>query len=147
MPGVRTPAAPRTVTAEPDPLVRWTLRLESFAAFVAGLALYLAAGGGWFLLLPALLLPDVGMVGYLVSPRVGAVTYNLVHDYAVGIALVLVGWWAPSSLLVSVGGILIAHVGMDRTMGYGLKYPTGFGDTHLGPIGRRTQRSISSNVA
>jgi Domain of unknown function (DUF4260) len=27
-------------------------------------------------------------------------------------------------------------VGIDRLAGYGLKHPTGFGDTHLGRIGR-----------
>ena len=31
---------------------------------------------------------------------------------------------------------LLAHTGMDRAVGYGLKYPTGFSDTHLGRIGR-----------
>lgn len=118
-------------------MVRWTLRLESFAAFVAGLALYLSAGGGWFLLVPALLLPDLSMVGYLVSPWAGAITYNLAHDYAVGIVLALCGWWFSAPLLLMAGGILIAHVGMDRTLGYGLKYPTGFGHTHLGPIGKQ----------
>ena len=32
--------------------------------------------------------------------------------------------------------ILIAHVGMDRAVGYGLKLPGSFHDTHLGRMGR-----------
>jgi hypothetical protein len=30
---------------------------------------------------------------------------------------------------------------MDRTSGFGLKYPTAFGDTHLGRIGRNRAAS------
>jgi Domain of unknown function (DUF4260) len=123
--------------AESDAMVRETLRAEAVAAFVAGVAAYLAAGGGWWILLPALLLPDLSMAGYLAGPRAGAITYNLVHDAALGIGIMLVGWAAATPLLVMAGGVLLAHVGMDRALGYGLKYPTGFGDTHLGPIGGR----------
>ena len=129
-----TPTAPEF---ERDPLVRGTLRAEALAAFVAGISLYFSAGGGWILVLPALLAPDISVVGYLAGPRVGAVVYNLVHDWALGIALLLLGWWMPSPLLVMAGGILVAHVGMDRFAGYGLKYPTSFNDTHLGRIGKR----------
>jgi hypothetical protein len=31
-----------------------------------------------------------------------------------------------------------AHIGIDRALGYGLKYSTGFGFTHLGRIGKTT---------
>jgi len=41
---------------------------------------------------------------------------------------------APALQLVAA--ILIAHVGMDRMLGYGLKLPSSFQDTHLGRIGR-----------
>jgi hypothetical protein len=123
--------------AESDPAVRWTLRAESIAAFVAGVAIYASAGGSLLFFIPLLLAPDLSMVGYLVNPRVGAATYNAVHGYAPGIILALLGWWLPAALLLMAGGVLIAHIGMDRASGYGLKYPTAFGDTHLGPIGRR----------
>jgi uncharacterized membrane protein YphA (DoxX/SURF4 family) len=76
------------------------------------------------------------MVGYLAGPRVGAVTYNAVHNLVVAAALLVIGLftsWAPLGLL---GAVLFAHVGMDRALGYGLKLPTDFRDTHLGRIGR-----------
>jgi len=38
--------------------------------------------------------------------------------------------------VAAIGAVLIAHSGMDRLAGYGLKFPTAFGDTHLGHIGK-----------
>ncbi len=118
------------------PTVRTWLRLEGFAAFIAGLAIYGANGGPWLLALPFLLVPDVSMLGYLRDPRLGAFTYNLAHNWAVGLTVLGVGLWAGSAVLVMGGAILIAHVGMDRSAGYGLKLPTSFGDTHMGRIGK-----------
>jgi hypothetical protein len=116
--------------------VRVWLRLEGLAAFVAGLALFGAAGGNWLVAIPLLLLPDLSAGGYLVSPRVGTFTYNLVHNWALGLAILGLGFGLAASAIQILGAILIAHVGMDRAVGYGLKLPTAFGDTHLGRIGR-----------
>lgn len=113
------------------------LRLEGLAAFGAGLVLYAAVGGEWLWVLPLLLAPDVSMLGYLGGPGLGATTYNLVHNWAVGIAVFAIGFWLSLPALGLAGAVLIAHVGVDRLMGYGLKYPSAFGDTHLGRIGRR----------
>ena len=111
--------------------VRNWLRLEGLAAFVAGLALFGAGGGHWLLLIPLLLLPDLSAAGYLVSPRVGAFTYNLVHNWVPGLAVLGLGLGLAVPAVQLVGAILIAHVGMDRVAGYGLKLPSAFGDTHL----------------
>ena len=46
------------------------------------------------------------------------------------------GWRSARRLLQALALIWIAHIGLDRALGYGLKYATGFGDTHLGRIGR-----------
>jgi hypothetical protein len=119
--------------------VRGWLRLEGAAAFVAGLAVYLWLGGPWLLLLPLLLLPDASAAGYLAGPRIGALTYNIVHNWAFGLAILGVGAALASTPLLLVGAIACAHVGMDRAVGYGLKLPTSFQDTHLGPIGRKRQ--------
>ena len=116
--------------------VRGWLRLEAAAAFVAGIAVYGAAGGNVLLLIPLLLLPDASMVGYLAGPRFGAFAYNLAHNWAPGIAVLGLAAWLGAPILQMAAGILIAHVGMDRTLGYGLKLPTAFRDTHLGRIGR-----------
>ena len=122
--------------ALPATTVRGWLRLEGAAAFVAGLALYGWLGGPWLILLPLLLVPDLSMVGYLRGPRLGAITYNIVHNWALGLSILGVGL-ATDLVPVSIAGaILIAHVGFDRAAGYGLKFPTSFQDTHLGRIGR-----------
>ncbi len=112
------------------------LRAEWLAIFVAGVVIYLEFGGHPLLLLPLLLAPDLSMVGYLAGPRVGALTYNLAHNLVVALALLAVGWFVPVAPLALAGAILLAHVGMDRSLGYGLKLPTDFKDTHLGRIGR-----------
>ena len=119
----------------PAGTIRGWLRAEGAAAFVAGIALYLWLGAPWLALLPLLLVPDLSMVGYLHSPRLGAITYNIVHNWVLGLGVLGLGL-ASGSVPVSVAGaILIAHVGMDRTLGYGLKLSS-FQDTHLGRIGR-----------
>ena len=63
--------------------------------------------------------------------------YNAFHNWFTAFAVLGIGLAANMPLVVLVGWILVAHVGMDRLAGYGLKYPTAFGDTHLGWIGRR----------
>lgn len=124
------------------PLVTAILRSEALAALVAGLALWRVNDGSLIWLVPALLLPDVSMLGYLAGPRVGAVTYNAVHNWTLALAVLGLGWWLPSVPALLMGAVLLAHVGMDRALGYGLKLPTSFQDTHLGRIGRhRDERS------
>src|SRR5262245_31394036 len=134
-------ADPRETAAPPEPgmtngAVRSWLRLEGLAAFAAGLGLFGASGGTWLFVIPLLLLPDLSAVGYLVGPRVGAFTYNLVHNWVHGIVVLGLGVWLSSPSLLLVASILIAHVGMDRAVGYGLKLPSSFQDTHLGHMGR-----------
>jgi hypothetical protein len=116
--------------------VDWILRAESLAIFVAGVLLYLQLNGNGLWLLPLLLAPDLSMVGYLAGPRLGAITYNLAHNLVTALGLLAIGWFVPVAPVALAGAVLIAHVGMDRTLGYGLKLPTDFKDTHLGRIGR-----------
>jgi len=116
--------------------VRTWLRLEGLAAFAAGLALFAASGVNWLFLVPLLLLPDLSAAGFLAGPRVGTFTYNLVHNWALGLAVLAVGAWLASPAVLLAGSVLIAHVGIDRAVGYGLKLPSSFQDTHLGRMGR-----------
>jgi hypothetical protein len=118
------------------PSVRGWLRVEGVAAFGAGLELFGWLGGPWLLVIPFLLVPDISMVGYLRGPRLGALTYNAVHQWATGLAVLGLGLATDVIPLSIAGAILVAHVGMDRALGYGLKLPTAFNDTHLGRIGR-----------
>lgn len=116
--------------------VQGWLRIEGVAAFIVGLALYGWLGGPWLAVVPLLLLPDVSMVGYLRDPRLGALTYNLAHNWALGLAVLGLGLVSALPVVSIAGAVLIAHVGMDRALGYGLKLPTSFGETHLGRIGK-----------
>lgn len=120
-----------------DAQVRAWLRLEGIAGLIAGVVIYTRLGADLIWLVPALLAVDISMIGYLRGPRIGALTYNLFHTWAIGLAVLAAGLLAASPLLAMVGSVLIAHVGMDRTAGYGLKLTTAFQDTHLGRIGKR----------
>ena len=117
-------------------MVSALLRAEHVAVAVTGVIVYLAVGGSYLFIFPALLAPDLSMAGYLAGPRVGAVAYNVVHNVVLALAAIGLGWWLGATWLVLVGGVLLAHVGMDRALGFGLKLPTSFQDTHLGRIGR-----------
>ena len=112
------------------------LRAEQVVLAATGVVAYLANGGQAILLLPLLLAPDLSMVGYLGGPRLGALTYNLVHNLVVALVLIGLGWWTATGWLLLLGAVLVAHVGGDRALGYGLKLPSDFRDTHLGRIGR-----------
>jgi hypothetical protein len=112
------------------------LRAEHLALFAAGLIAYLALGGIWLLALPLLLAIDLSMVGYLAGPRLGAITYNAGHNLVVVAAVAGTGWWTGIGWVQLLAAIWLAHVGMDRALGYGLKLPSDFRDTHLGRIGQ-----------
>jgi len=107
------------------------LRLEGLAVFLASIVLFAQFGGqGWVYAL-FFLAPDLSMLGYRANVRVGAIVYNVVHVYVTPIALAAAGYALKSDLLLFAGIILLGHIGADRLLGFGLKYPTAFKDTHL----------------
>ncbi|HET9989655.1 MAG TPA: DUF4260 domain-containing protein [Kofleriaceae bacterium] len=110
---------------------RIVLRLEAVAAAAAAVAAYTRLGGSWAMFAALFLVPDVSMLGYLVNPRVGAAAYNTAHTYVLGAVLAGTGLALGSHGLLLLAAISCAHVGFDRALGYGLKYGTAFGDTHL----------------
>jgi hypothetical protein len=112
-------------------LPRRLLHLEGFAVLVGAVVLYFDAGFGWLLLVVLFVAPDLSMLGYLAGPRAGALSYDLVHTYAGPLALGVAGVAGDAELAMQIAMIWLAHIGMDRLLGYGLKYPTGFRDTHL----------------
>lgn len=132
-------------TNEPDQAwVRPWLRAESAATLGAGLAGFLLLGLPWWAFLLLLIVPDVSMVGYLRGPRLGAILYNVAHDLATGLAIAGIGLASGNDGVAAAGAILVAHSGMDRLMGYGLKIPSSFQDTHLGRIGRERELPASA---
>jgi hypothetical protein len=82
------------------------------------------------------LLPDISMAGYVFGSRAGAVTYNLIHHKAIAVLLYIAGLWSSSEALQLAGLVLFGHSSFDRMLGYGLKYPDHFSNTHLGRIGK-----------
>jgi hypothetical protein len=113
------------------------LRTEGAALFVLSVSLYAKFGFSWLLYAVLLFVPDLGMLGYFGGTPVGTVAYNLVHTYVPPAALALVGVASGSRPAYSIALIWFGHIGMDRLLGYGLKYPTSFSHTHLGVIGAR----------
>jgi hypothetical protein len=112
-------------------LPRLLLHAEGLVVLAGALALYFDAGYGWVLLVVLALAPDVSMFGYLAGARVGAAAYDAVHTYVFPVTLGVGGVLADSSLPVQLALIWLVHIGGDRLLGYGLKYPTGFKDTHF----------------
>jgi hypothetical protein len=112
------------------------LRVEGLTVLAAAVASYAFVGGSWSLFALLLLAPDLAMIGYRFGPVVGAAAYNAVHTYLAPAALGAAGLALGAPTLQALALIWIAHIGLDRALGYGLKYSTGFGDTHLGRIGR-----------
>ena len=112
-------------------MVSRLLRAEGLAVLAAALIVYFDSGFGWVLLVALALAPDVAIAGYLGGPRVGAVAYDAAHTYVLPVALAAGGVLAESDLTVQVALIWLVHIGADRLLGYGLKYPTEFKDTHL----------------
>jgi hypothetical protein len=109
------------------------LHLEGAAVFALSLVAYHWGHGSWILFLVLFLVPDLSMVGYLANARVGAVTYNAVHSYVVPLALAGYSFGTNRPAVLALSLIWIAHIGFDRMLGFGLKYPTRFKDTHLNP--------------
>jgi hypothetical protein len=139
LPTVSTPRACQAAGAvSATPLV--LLRLEGAAVLVAMTFAYYTLGGRWALFAGLFLAPDLSMLGYLGGRRLGAVCYNAVHSYLGPAALAAVGVAASMPMLLGIACIWTAHVGFDRLLGYGLKYATSFGDTHLGSGPARDSR-------
>jgi uncharacterized protein DUF4260 len=126
-------AAPSAVVGVPLRI----LRSEGLVLFAAALAAYVTKLDEPLWLVPLLLfVPDVLMVGYAHSSRLGAALYNVAHSYPAPAVLGAVAVAGSSSAWQAVALIWFAHIGMDRALGYGLKYDDSFTHTHLGRIGR-----------
>ena len=117
-----------------DRLPRLLLRLEGLAVVVAAVVLYFHEDFGWILFAALILAPDLSFAGYAFGPKVGAIAYDAVHTEIFPVALGTVGVVADSSTATKVALIWLAHIGADRLLGYGLKYPTAFKDTHLSRV-------------
>lgn len=112
-------------------LPRVLLHMEGLAVFAGAIALYARESGSLWLFLLLLLVPDISMVGYLLNKSSGAWVYNIAHTYTTPALLAALAVGIDSEMLLHIALIWFAHIGMDRMVGYGLKYATDFKDTHL----------------
>ncbi|MBL8584887.1 MAG: DUF4260 domain-containing protein [Rhizobiaceae bacterium] len=110
------------------------IRLEWVAAAIGCVVAFRWLDGGWGLFALLILAPDLAMVGYAFGPRIGALCYNAVHTTlgpaVLALAAVVFG---PAALKIAL--IWVTHIAVDRALGYGLKLPSGFRDTHPGRVG------------
>lgn len=111
------------------------LRLEALLLLAAALVAYHHLGGSWCTFALTFLLPDLSLLAYLAGPRAGALGYNAAHSTLAPGALALAALAAGIPDLGLAAAIWLGHIGLDRALGYGLKYQTSFASTHLGVIG------------
>lgn len=128
-------ASTKPMPADAPPISRpaWLLRGEGLALLALALVLYRQTGVSWVWFVLLLFVPDLAGAGYLAGPRVGAMAYNMLHTTIAPLALLAWTGLDRSSPpeLVAVAPVWLAHIGMDRALGYGLKYPHAFMATHL----------------
>lgn len=111
---------------------RLLLHSEGFFVFALALFIYWNLGASWWLFAALLLVPDLAFIAYAAAGNtVGAIVYNAAHTYIAPIILGVIAFNADWQLGMSIATIWLAHIGMDRTVGYGLKYASSFHDTHI----------------
>ena len=108
------------------------LKLEEAGLVLLSIWLFKLTGFPWWYYPAFILLPDIGMLGYLASTRVGAVTYNIFHHKGLAVIIYMVGAYFSLPWVAVVGIILLGHSSLDRILGYGLKFGDHFKHTHLG---------------
>jgi len=114
--------------------MKTALKLEEIAQLAFGVYFFMLLPYAWWWFLVLLLTPDIGMIGYAISNKVGAFTYNLFHHKGIAILVWLAGLYLEDTIIQAAGIILFSHSAFDRMLGYGLKYEKGFKYTHLGNL-------------
>ena len=115
-------------------LPRLFLHLEGIALLAGAALVYGSQSYRWWLFFVFLLTPDLVMLIYMVNKRAGEISYNLVHTTIFPLVLALYSGLSGNSLGLQIGLIWLAHIGMDRMVGYGFKYPGQFKETHFNRI-------------
>jgi hypothetical protein len=129
------PATSNNVKGAAQAGVRAVLRAEGLALMVVAVVLYARSGFSWGLFAALFLSPDLSFAAYGLGPKWGAAAYNFAHSTLAPLALGIISLAVPFPQGEALALIFLAHVGFDRALGYGLKYASSFGDTHLGRIG------------
>lgn len=117
-------------------IMKTLIKIEELFLVTLAFYLFLNLNYAWWWFLILFFAPDLSMIGYLVSPQVGAFTYDFIHHKGTAVALFVLGSFFHLQWAQAAGLIILAHSSFDRILGYGLKYPDSFQHTHLGRIGR-----------
>lgn len=113
---------------------KFLLHVEGLVVLALSIYFYTTLQFNWIMFVVLLFTPDMAALGYLKNVKIGAVVYNLFHTYTIPAALLVCGLLIENSTFLMISLIWAAHIGMDRMLGYGLKYPTKFQDTHLNRV-------------
>lgn len=117
--------------------IQLLLRLEGLGVAAVTALLYARSGASWWWFLALWLVPDLSMLGYLAGACRGARIYNAVHTYVGPVAMGVCAYLLHANAVAPAIALTWAnHIGVDRLLGYGLKYGEGFGFTHLGRVGK-----------
>lgn len=114
--------------------LRKYIYFEYAIGFIICLLLYIQLEYSILLFILLLLVPDITMLGYLINTKIGSFFYNLGHSSIFPFILFIVAFLTNSSSLLMIVIIWLAHIYMDRSIGYGLKYNDPFKNTHLQKI-------------
>lgn len=113
------------------------LRIEEAMQFVLAVYLFNQLPYSWWIYAAFFLAPDLSMLGYAFGTRIGAHSYNFFHHKGIALLVYLVGVYASVNVVILTGLVLFGHSAFDRFLGYGLKFPDNFKNTHLGWLGNR----------
>ena len=124
-----------------DHFVTWQ-RVEGALVLLSSIALFihLDIGFSWWLAVLIFFAPDISFIAYLFGSKLGAIGYNLLHVYALGTVSLALGFVFSSVIMSALGALWLAHSGFDRMLGYGRKSPEGFTVTHMGKVGRSSNK-------
>jgi hypothetical protein len=122
-----------TTPYKPSMLTRPAIlvRIEEAILLLLTLFAYQHLHYSWLPFAILFLTPDLFMLGYLLNARLGAAVYNLAHTLNLPLALLFISYLKHWQRAPAIALIWTAHIAFDRLLGYGLKYPTHFKDTHL----------------
>ncbi len=110
------------------------LKFEQLVLFIAIIYIYYQLDYSWMWFAILFLTPDIFMLGYLFGTKIGAISYNFIHNYATTILIIAIGYFTKNDTITMIGLIFSAHIAMDRLLGFGLKYFDDFKSTHLSKL-------------
>lgn len=113
-----------------------------FAAVLVALFFVIVGGFDWWWLVVFFLVFDLSAIGYLINPKIGALTYNIGHSLIGPTILTAIYILTSNQTLLFVTLLWLFHIFVDRALGYGLKHSTSFKHTHLGKIGKSTDKTV-----